>query len=188
MRNRVGCVLVMLLLTAATTEADQIWLWSFVGEQGRFLTDGTAPVPGTYTMIDFAVTSSSTGGTLGSVSGGQYEAAGSDSVQPYAMVWNGQAVTLWTAAGFNSFNWWPFSDRVAPPQAYLFGWAFSPALGQVNDVHSAGLFDGSSTLAVGPVSVRPESPSATPEPATLSLVALGLAGVCARRRKQKQRT
>ena len=108
----------MLLLNATTSEADQIWIWSFAGEQGHFLTDGTTPVPGTYTLIDFDVTSSAAGGTLGSVSGGQYVAAGSDSVQPYSMAWNGSAVTLWSAAGFNSFNWWPFSDLVEPPKAY----------------------------------------------------------------------
>ena len=120
----------------------RIWIWSFAGEQGHFLTDGTTPVPGTYTLIDFDVTSSAAGGTLGSVSGGQYVAAGSDSVQPVSMAWNGSAVTLWSAAGFNSFNWWPFSDLVEPPKAYLFGFRAGPA-GQVNDVHSAALWGGS---------------------------------------------
>ncbi len=186
MRSTIGCIVVILMLSASTSSADQMWLWSFAGEQGTFLTDGALPVPGTYTMIDFAVTSSSSGGTLGSVSGGQYEAAYSDSVQPYAMTWNGQEVTRWAAAGFNSFNWWPFADLIEPPKAYLFAFAFDPALGGVNDAHSAALWNGSEITTGGPVTVRPaESPSPTPEPSTVSLLALAATGFGARRARRR---
>ena len=107
----------MLLLNATTSEADQIWIWSFAGEQGHFLTDGTTPVPGMYTLIDFDVTSSAAVERWG--------VSAEDSMSPrdrtasnrYSMAWNGSAVTLWSAAGFNSFNWWPFSDLVEPPKA-----------------------------------------------------------------------
>jgi hypothetical protein len=177
----------MLLCSAATCEADQMWTWSFAGEAGHFLTDGATPVPGTYTLIDFDVTSSAAGGRIGSVSGGQYLAEGSDSVQPYAMMWDGHAVTLFTAAGFNSFNWWPFSDQDAHLKAYLFGWAFSPLGGQVNDVHSAGLWDGRRGVAIGRLTVRPAASSnPTPEPASLMLVAGGLAGIASQRRRRRR--
>ena len=83
MRSRVGCFVAVLVLSAADSTADQIWIWSFAGERGTFLTDGMTPMPGTYTMIDFSVEASSAGGTLGSVGAGQYSAEGSDSVQPY---------------------------------------------------------------------------------------------------------
>ena len=62
MRRTIGCFVAVLVLSAANSRADQIWIWSFADERGTFLTDGAAPVPGTYTMIDFSVTASSAGG------------------------------------------------------------------------------------------------------------------------------
>jgi hypothetical protein len=177
----------LLLSTAANSRADQIWIWSFAGEQGTFLTDGTAPVPGIYTMIDFAVTTSSAGETVGGISTGEYSAEGEETVPPYSMKWDGQAVTLWSSAGNNTFNWWVFSDLVNPPNEYFFGWRPDPVSGQVNDLHSAGLWGGSFALTSGPVSVRPAAePGPIPEPATLSLVILGIAGACAQRWRRHQ--
>jgi hypothetical protein len=103
------------------------------------------------------------------------------------MNWNGQSVALWSAAGFNSFNWWPFSNLVQPPKAYLFGWRPDPVSGQINDVHSAGLWSGSFALTDGPVTVRPTAAvGRVPEPATLSLIILGIAGAGVRWRHRKQ--
>jgi hypothetical protein len=189
MRIRTGCFVAVLLLSASNSRADQIWFWSFAGERGTFRTDGSAPVPGTYTMVDFSVTASSAGGTLGSLGAGQYAGEGSDSVQPYRMTWDGRAVTLWSAAGFNTFDWWPFSDLVEPPKAYFFGFRTDPVAGQVNDVRSAALWSGSDVLSGGAVTVRPAAePGPIPEPATLSLVILGIAGAGAQRwRSRTQR-
>jgi hypothetical protein len=104
------------------------------------------------------------------------------------MTWDGHAVTLWSAAGNNLFNWWPFDDLVEPPKAYFFGWRPDPVSGQVNDVQSAGLWGGSFALSSGPVTVRPAAePAPIPEPATLSLFIVGLSGVGAQRwRHRKQ--
>src|SRR4029079_5487367 len=186
MRKKIGCALVLLLLSAASSSADQIWGWSFADERGTFRTDGLSPVPGTYTMIDFSVTASAASGTLGSISGGEYIAAGSDSVAPYTMKWGGQAGTLWSAAGFNSFNWWPFSDQVQPPKAYLFGFRAGPE-GQVNDVHSAALWSGSFPLTQGLLTVAPSGgATVTPEPGTLSMLLLGAGALGARRWRRAQ--
>ncbi len=65
MRGKIGWFVAVLLLIATNSRADQIWIWSFANERGTFLTDGTASVPGTYTLIDFSVTASSAGGTIG---------------------------------------------------------------------------------------------------------------------------
>jgi hypothetical protein len=136
-------------------------------------------------MIDFAVTGSSAGGTLGSVSSGEYIAAGSDSIAPYAMQWDGHAVTRWTAAGFNGFNWWPFSDQIQPPKAFYFGFRVGPE-GQINDVTSAALWGGSSSLTQGALTVSPSgSFTVTPEPCTLSLCLLGIGAMGVRRRSRK---
>jgi hypothetical protein len=98
-------------------------------------------------------------------------------------------VTLWSAGGFNSFNWWPFSDLVEPPKGYFFGFRTDPVAGQVNDVRSAALWSGSFVLPGGSVTVSPAAePGPIPEPATLSLFILGLAGAGAQRwRHRKQR-
>ena len=97
-------------------------------------------------------------------------------------------MTLWSAAGFNSFNWWPFSDLVEPPRGTDFGFRTDPGAGQVNDVRSAALWGGSFVLTGGPVTVRPAAePSPIPEPATVSLFILGVARAAARRwRHRKQ--
>ena len=67
---------------------------------------------GIYTLEDFIVTSSSAGGTIGSIRSGEYSASGFGTVPPYAMTWNGHEVTFWDSAGDNAADWWPFSDLV----------------------------------------------------------------------------
>ena len=91
------------------------WNWSFAGESGAFLTDGTAVgqvvAPGTYDFKDFTVGFSAVGEPVGSVTGGQYVASGfSDTSTPYSFVWNGSAVTEWDKTGLNDFNWRLFNN------------------------------------------------------------------------------
>ena len=162
-----GLVSVVLCLwMGAVAEAEPLtWRWSFAAEQGRFVTDGTAHVPGTYTLLDFAVTASSAGGTIGSVSDGQYDASGFTTERPYSFVWDGSRVTLWNSAGHNTFDWWPFDD-LSTAQFYFFGWN----RGNVNDASSAALWNGDNENlpAIGAVSVAPSN--VVPEPGTLLLM------------------
>ncbi len=68
--------LVVSLIGVTKSEASLIWSWSFAGETGQFVTDGVTPDPGIYTLEDFIVTSSSAGGTIGSIRSGEYSASG----------------------------------------------------------------------------------------------------------------
>ena len=173
-------ILAVLWITAASARAEPItWNWSFAGESGQFVTDGLSHSAGSYTLIDFSVTSSSVGGTLGSLSHGQYSASGFATDMPYSFVWDGSRVTFWDSAGVNTFNWWPFDDLTSD-RFYLFGWS----TGNINDVRSAALWDGNnkSPLAVGLVDVSPASP--IPEPATVLLLTSGL-GMLARFRARR---
>ncbi len=58
-------------LAALPAKADILWNWSFAGEGGTFLTDGTAvgqvAAPGTYVFKDFTVGFSAVGEPVGSV-------------------------------------------------------------------------------------------------------------------------
>jgi hypothetical protein len=169
-------VALILLCSVAQSEASQMWAWSFAGESGLFVTSGTAPLPGTYTLEDFVVTSSVAGGTVGSVSGGQYSASGFSSTLPYDMVWDGTAVTTWLAAGNNTFDWWPFDDLTST-QYYFFGWD----TGNFNVPGRAALYDPAfglwSPISVGDVTVTPYGNVVPDGGSTLLLLGVGLAGV-----------
>src|SRR5438046_2787054 len=88
--------------------ATVLWDWSFNGEAGTFLTDGTASgnvaAPGAYALLDFSVTSSTAGAGLGSLASG-YQLIGILSPAPVvyfgptAFDWGGSSVTNWHRAG-----------------------------------------------------------------------------------------
>src|SRR5258706_9557322 len=112
-------------LIALPDNADILWNWSFAGESGTFLTNGTAvgqvATPGTYLFKDFTAGLSAVGEPVGRVTGGQYVASGFfDTSTPYSFVWNGSAVTEWDKTGLNDFNWWVFNNA-AGLDFYKFG-------------------------------------------------------------------
>jgi hypothetical protein len=148
------------------------WNWSFAGESGTFTTTGTGTGAGTYTITDFSVTSSSTGGTVGSESGGAYVDGDFATVEPYSFAWDGSAVTHWSQSGSNSFDWLVYRD-VATGTDYFFGWA-SPNTNTVDSAAHYSWFNG--PLVEGTVTVT-GSASTVPEPANLALLALGLGAV-----------
>ncbi len=82
-------------LIALPANADILWNWSFAGESGTFLTNGTAvgqvATPGTYLFKDFTVGLSAVGEPVGSVTGGQYVASGFfDTSTPIPLFGTGQ--------------------------------------------------------------------------------------------------
>ncbi|PZP28702.1 MAG: hypothetical protein DI603_18645 [Roseateles depolymerans] len=162
------------LLAAATSASHATtWVWSFAGEQGTMQTDGTGNAAGTYNVLDFTVTSSSVGGTLGSFSDGTYTANNLATFMPYSFDWNGSEITQWHQAGTNTFGWNIYQQTSQPDHFYFFGWAD----GNVNVAMSAAYYNmtTASAISVGALSI-----SAVPEPASVALM-LGGVGLLALR-------
>ena len=97
-------IILALLLTCATAQANIQWTWTNAGtgtEQGTFTTAGDlvgdlAPA-GTYTVLDFSVTASHYGLPLGSISGGVYSIGMPD----IGFDWDGAGPTLfWRQSGY----------------------------------------------------------------------------------------
>jgi len=182
----IGAAALLTLFAIGTrAEAQVTWDWSFGSNTGKFFTDGVAPggvaAPGVYNLSDFSVTSSGDGGTIGSGSGGEYFMGSLPFLTglPYSMTWDGSAVSLWSSAGYNAFDWWVFTDNANPPGAFMFGWG----TGDLNTASQAVYYPNPLSADV---SVRAEV-TATPEPATLGLLALGMVGIAAvRRRRARQ--
>jgi len=177
-----------------TAQASVVWNWSFETEAGQFITDGNSSAPGIYTLSDFSVTSSGTGGTIGSLSGGEYKTDNYlATLQPFTLIWDGFNVAQWLHSGLNSFDWWSFYDiptsisLVDRPwrTKYFFGWDTN----NINDPTRAAHWDGnnSNPLAVGDITVSPvlvPIVSSVPVPAAVWLFGSGLLGLmCIARRK-----
>lgn len=163
----------LVALSFTSARANTVWNWSFGTEAGQFVMAGSSFAPGTYTLVDFSVTSSGAGATIGSLSGGQYSTGHFSTSQPFTFDWNGVSVTAWYHSGINTFNWWAFEDLPGPGSVF-FGWG----LNNVNIVNSGAYYTGnnSSVPALGTISVVPGTTSV---PDTGSTVALFVTAIVA---------
>jgi len=182
--NSVKSMFVVSIICAffSTNAFATTWDWSFGSESGTFLTNGSGSSAGTYVLQDFAVTSSATGGTLGSLLGGQYNTNMYATYQPFSFDWNGSSVTTWHQSGSNTFDWWAFGQE-GSIMSYFFGWD----TGNINDPTKAAHYDGNDlNNPAYTVTVTAENGSApVPEPSTFLLLGAGLAGVGFLRRRMK---
>jgi hypothetical protein len=170
-----------ILLATVPANATILWDWSFNGEAGTFLTDGTAPAnvapPGQYTLQNFAVTSSAAGAGLGSLTGSQYmlvNILGPPPGGPTAFDWNGSSVTDWDRIGFDMANWF-FYPYVLYKGTPIRGYDFGAKFGAGADPTSAFLFGPQGLISEGTLSITVAD--AVPEPSTWAMMIIGVCGL-----------
>jgi hypothetical protein len=172
-------VIALLLIWSATTNASVVWDWSFNGESGQFITDGTDHSAGTYNVADFVVLSSSSGASIGSWSGGQYDDTEFSNGSPYWFVWDGAQVTELISSQSNWDSWFTFDD-LGSNITYLFGWE----TGNINTLTHASAYDITVSCCSQASYVYSVTPSQVPVPAAVWLFGSALAGLGWLRRKQ----
>ena len=178
MRNiRLNQVAAALLLCAlASSSQATTWAWSFGTEHGTFVTTGTDSTAGTYEVLDFSVTASGHGASLGSLSGGAYQANAYDTSAPYRFEWNGTAVTRWLHGGANLYDWNLYHDSTLPDRYYAFGLD-----GLFFNVPTSAAYVSLTGITGQALESTPFTVTAIPEPANLALMLAGLGFLALRR-------
>lgn len=172
----------VLLSALAFSSQATTWAWSFGTERGTFLTSGADSTAGIYEVLDFSVTASGYGATLGSLNGGAYEAGAFDTNAPFRFEWNGTAVTRWLHGGGNLYDWNLYHDTALPNRYYAFGMD-----GSFFNVTPSAAYVWIQGITGEALVSAPFTVVAIPEPESLALMLGGL-GLLALRRSRSAAT
>ncbi len=151
------------LLHPQTSRAEMIWDWSFDTEAGTFTTDGDLvggfALPGTYNVLNFAVTTSAGSGAEGNLLGGDFTMG---TVAPEGFVWDGMAPTQFFRTGGTNGSFF-----YSVPSGFYWNFVIPEFNSNVRDTNKG------ITVASGIVSLVPP----IPEPSTFALMGIGIAAI-----------
>jgi hypothetical protein len=181
----------LFICSTANAQNTIIWDWEFEGEVGTFETAQALAgvddrISGTYSILDFTVTSSASGATLGSVDGGQYSIGGQDTAPSFSFDWDGSFITNWNHGGTQSGQWNVFTDTADVNRQYLFGVSIDDNGVRIDDPAMAEYLDnGTSTLSAGALTIQgiPQVQS-IPEPGSIAFIGCLTLGLLASRRRR----
>ncbi len=172
MNIKKACIFGSVALTTTGAIADFAWEWG--GESGMFITAESGGDAGTYTIVDFEVTSSALGAVSGSASNGDYSIGGLYQTNPtFTFDWDGSAVTNWYHEGENDFDWHVYFTPTG--DIYQFGWDTD----NNNDHLSAGF----TSFSTGASESAPVTVSFVPAPSGVAF--FGAAGLLGTRRRRR---